>query len=282
MTDGPLTGLRVGVTASRKSRQLTEALERRGAEVLEAPLLRADRAADHDAVMDQTDALVEAEPVWFAASTRKGMELWREACEREGRTDEVVAALERARRVARSPKAVGGLGLWGLQPEFTAESETDAEVARWLIEHIDEGDVVGVQRHGLLTGAFEELNARTRVVTVAPYRMDPPDDTAPAEELIAGICDGEVDVVTFTSRTAGENLFVVAGNMGGHIQGELADALGTTTAVAAIGPVTGQVFDQRNIAITVMPERHKTGALVDALCDWAATLSGPIRSGNVG
>lgn len=267
MADGPLAGLTIGVTASRRGRQLAQMLERRGAEVIEAPLLRADREADHDAVMAQTDALVDAEPRWFAASTRKGMELWRDACEREGRTDEVTKVLEAARRVARSAKAVAGLGLWGLEPEFVADSETDAEVARWLIEHLGGGEAVGVQRHGLLTGAWEELNARTKVVTVAPYRMDPPDDTAPAEKLITGIVGGEVDAVTFTSRTAGENLFVVAGNMGGATEAELADALADTCAVAAIGPVTGQVFDQRNIPIAVMPDRHKTGALVDALAD---------------
>lgn len=265
-----LAGVRIGVTAARKGEQLAEALQRRGAETVLAPTLRADREADDEIVMTQTDALVDAEPVWFAASTRKGMELWRNICERHGRVDEVRKTLDGARRVARSPKAVAGLGLWGLEPEFTAPSETDAEVARWLIEHIDDGDVVGVQRHGLLTGAFEELIARTEVVTVAPYRMDPPDDTAPIEGLVSAILADEVDAVTFTSRTAADNLFLVAEQMGGETGRQLTEALGTTTAVASIGPVTGQVFDQRGIPIAVMPDRHKNGALVQALCDWAA------------
>lgn len=269
MPDTRLAGTRIGVTAARKGRQLADALERRGAETIHAPLLRADRRADDAAVMAQTDTLVAAEPAWFAASTRKGMQLWRDACERHGRIEEVTATLRAARRAARSPKAVAGLGLWGLEPEFVATSETDAEVARWLIEHIDDGDVVGVQRHGLLTGAFEELIARTEVVTVAPYRADPPDDTGPAEELIAEICAGDVDAVAFTSRTAGDNLFAVAEQLGGTTGAEVTDALTGTTAVAAIGPVTGQVFDRRGIPIAVMPERHKTGALIDALCDWA-------------
>lgn len=268
---GPLAGVHIGITASRRADQLRDALRRRGAQVSVGAMLRADRRTDDATLLAQTDAALTAAPGWFAASTGKGMQLWAEVLERRGRLEAVVAALRGMRTVARGPKAVGGLKAVGLEPEFVAASETDDEVAGWLLQRVGDGEVVLVQRHGVGTGAFRRLAATARVVMVTPYRTDPPDDTGPARRLVDAVCAGEIDVLAFTSRPAAENLFVVAEAMGGETAARLEEALaGEKVAIAAVGPVTAQAFRRRGLPVAIQPDRYRTGALVAAIGRWAA------------
>src|SRR5438034_6921040 len=69
----PLEGFRIGVTSHRRSRDLIEALERRGAEVLHAPALKIAPVQEDIRLIEDTKAIIAARPDLCIATTAYGM-----------------------------------------------------------------------------------------------------------------------------------------------------------------------------------------------------------------
>lgn len=268
-----MDGLRIGVTGARKAHQLATALERRGAVPVMGPLVTSDLPVDDDVLVQSTDRVIAAAPDWLAASTGIGMRLWAEAARRHGRYDRLREVLADTRRVARGAKAVGGLAAFDLTAEHTTSEETDAAVLRWLDAHVTRGQQVVAQLHGGSTSAYDALTARgVELIAVRSYVAGrPAEDEQRARELVRAVAAGAPDVMTFTSPGAAENLFEVAAELGDDVSEAVRTNLGTSVAVAVIGPVTGEVFRRRGIPIAVAPDRHRQGELVRALERWSAT-----------
>lgn len=272
-----MRGLRIGVTGARKAAQLAQALERCGAIPIVGPLVTSDIPAGDEDILAAVDRLIEARPDWFAASTGVGMRLIAEVAAAHGRGAELREALSAARLVARGAKAVGGLGALRLRPEHVTDSETDEEVAAWLLAHSSESDTVGIQLHGGGAGgrgagaAYAPLrDAGRHTIEIAPYvagRL--PEDEERARSLVEAVASGALDVVTFTSPGAARNLFALAEEMGGDVPQRLESALRDGVAVAVIGPVTGEVFRERGVQIAIAPDRHRQGELVRAIERWS-------------
>lgn len=269
----PMDGLRVGVTGARKAPQLAAALERRGAIPIVGPLVTTDLPVPDEELLATTVRVLAAEPRWLSASTGTGMRLWADVAARHGRFDDLRRALAAARRVARGAKAVGGLAAFDLSAEHVTPEETDEAVVSWLADRASPGDRVAAQLHGGDAGAFDRL---TDVgITVLPVRTyvagRHPDDEQRARELVRAVAAGALDVVTFTSPGAARNLFEIAADLGNDVAADVNRALGTTVAVAVIGPVTGEVFRERGVPIAVAPARHRQGELVRALEVWSSS-----------
>lgn len=267
-----MRGLRVGVTGARKAGELARALERQGADVLIGPLVSTDQPVDDDVIVAATDAITAASPAWVAASTGVGMRLWAEVAQRHGRLDDLRRTLSAARRVARGAKAVGGLTALGCRPEHVTEEETDDAVVAWLAERAGPGDTIAVQLHGGDTNAYDGLEeSGAPVLRIRPYVAGlPPEHEEPARALVLAVAGRELDVVTFTSPGAARNLFELADGLGADVLDRVTSALRGDVAVAVIGPVTGEVFADRDVPVTVAPERHRQGQLVRAIARWAA------------
>jgi uroporphyrinogen-III synthase len=263
-----MDGLRVGVTSARKGAELTEALERRGAIVTWGPTVETVPPESDAQLLDETDVILAANPDWVAGSTGTGLRAWVEAADTHGRGAALRALFEKARIVARGPKAVGAFRALGVRPEFVSPQETDADLAAWLGNHVCASDVVAVQVHGADVGhAYTELERRkVTVLRAAPYRCVLPKDQAPAHQLIDQIVSGEVDVVVSTSAPAASNLVRIAADMGQRESLEC--ALRERVAVAAVGPVTATAFERAGIGVSIMPERFRTGDLIRALDSW--------------
>lgn len=266
-----MDGLRIGVTGARKAPQLAAALERRGAIPVMGPLVTTDVPVDDEELIETTARVVAAGPEWVAASTGAGMRLWAEVATRHGHHDELRRVLAASRRVARGAKAVGGLAAFDLEAEHVTPEETDAAVVAWLRERIRPGQTVAAQLHGSDTGSFDPLaEVGVELIPVRTYVAGRhPEDEERARELVRATAAGALDVVTFTSPGAANNLFEIADAMGEGVSADLRAILGTAVAVAVIGPVTGEVFDARGIPIAVAPKRHRQGELVRAIEDWA-------------
>ncbi|MCU1633225.1 MAG: uroporphyrinogen-III synthase, partial [Micrococcaceae bacterium] len=73
---GQLVGFRIGVTSDRRSGDLIDALERRGASVLHAPALKIAPIAEDVELLADTAAMVEARPDLFIITTAYGMRRW--------------------------------------------------------------------------------------------------------------------------------------------------------------------------------------------------------------
>jgi uroporphyrinogen-III synthase len=267
--DGALAGARIAVTGNRKGAQLASLLERRGAAVLLGPTLEGDVPTPDDEVLADTRRILDAAPGWLVASTGVGIRLWADVADRAGVGDDLRRVAERARCVARGPKAVGGLAALGVKPTWVAPQNTDQAVAQWLQSRLGPEDVVAVQLHGGASRAYDELrDTGAALHTVMPYRWQLPADPEPARAVIRAAVDGELDVITFTSAGAVSNLFALAAELGGAVAAELRTALAGPVAVASVGPVTAEAVEAHGGVNVVVPDRWRTADLVRETAAW--------------
>ncbi|HEX8496366.1 MAG TPA: uroporphyrinogen-III synthase [Actinomycetales bacterium] len=265
----PLAGVRVAITADRKGEELRAAFTRLGAEVVWGPTMRAVPPLLDPLLEQETRALLEADPTWFAVSTGSGLRAWLDAAGRAGLREDVERLLHRTRVVARGAKGHGALRGLGITPVHVSDTETMDDVCAWLGERMAGDDVLGAQVHGgEVIGTLDDLRPRVRrVLTVAPYRWVLPDDLAAAQVVVERLVAGEVDVLAQTSAPSARNLLDVAGAMG--LRERLVQALREDVCVAVVGPVTARAFEEVDVGVDVMPGRARTGDLLRAVSSWA-------------
>ena len=111
----PLVGYTVGVTAARRSEELTALLERRGARVVNAPAIRIVPLADDAELMAATSGCVSRPPDIVVVTTGIGFRGWMEAADGWGLGEPLRAGLAAAQVVARGPKARGAIRASGLR-----------------------------------------------------------------------------------------------------------------------------------------------------------------------
>ena len=88
-----LTGFRIGVTSDRRSADLIDAFERRGAAVLHAPTVHMRHAEDDAPVIADTERIIAAAPDVLLATTSYGMRRWFEVADSAGLGEELQRAL---------------------------------------------------------------------------------------------------------------------------------------------------------------------------------------------
>ncbi|OYO00091.1 uroporphyrinogen-III synthase [Enemella evansiae] len=266
-----LTGFTIAVTSDRRSADLLTAFERRGARVCHLPLLRTAPAEHDEVLLAETRAIIAARPDAVIVTTAYGLRRWTEAADAAGLLDDLLAALWNAELLIRGPKARGAVRAAGLDDAEAHFGDLTGDlVDRLITDGVDgtplAGSTVAIQLHGYADHSqLDRLrDAGATVLSVEPYRWLP-GDAAHADRLVTGVCDGELDVLTFTSAPAVDALLDHAR---AHPRGaEFFAALreGETTA-AAIGPVTAQGLIAAGIE-PVVPERYRLGALVRAVTE---------------
>jgi uroporphyrinogen-III synthase len=267
--DIPLTGFRVGVTSDRRSRDLIDALERRGAEVLHAPALKIAPVAEDVFLLADTRAVIAARPDVFVVTTAYGMRRWAEAADASGLGEELLDVLAACRTYVRGPKARGAVRAAGLNDVGISSDETTATLVDLLIADGVAGCTVAVQLHGYTdVGQLDRLReAGATVLTVTPYRWVKPEGEDKLPKLIEAACNQELDVVTFTSAPAVDALWSTAHEMGVYQQ--LISAFRTSVVAAAVGPVTAKPLVDAGLS-PLIPERYRMGALIRLVCEHLA------------
>lgn len=270
-TAEPLAGFTVGVTAARRAEEFIALLERRGAAVMHAPAIRIVPLADDDELRSVTTQLIQQPADVVVVTTGIGFRGWIEATHGWDVSDEVIAALESTRILARGPKARGAVRQAGLREEWSPESESSAEVLQRLLAEGVDGLRVAVQLHGAAnewdtdTDICEALAAAgAQVVKIPVYRWEQPDDPRRIEQLIAAILNRDVDAVSFTSAPAVVSLLERAKAIGALEN--LIDALRGDVGVFCVGPVTAAPLARLGIG-TRHPERYRLGALARLITD---------------
>ncbi|PJJ71761.1 uroporphyrinogen-III synthase [Diaminobutyricimonas aerilata] len=262
-----LAGFRIGVTSDRRSEDLIDAFERRGAQVLHAPTIRMANARDDASVIAETRAIIDAAPDLLLATTGYGIRRWFEVADAAGLGDALTGALAAGRILVRGPKARGGVRAAGLDDAGMSEVETTRSLVDKTLAEYGTGLTVAVQLHGYTNEEqLDRLRAvHERVLVVAPYRWENPDgDDERVGRLVEAICARQLDAVTFTSAPGVEALFQAAEALGAL--GEVVAALRHDVLAAAVGPVTAAPL----IAVGVdpiQPERHRMGALIRLVCE---------------
>jgi len=262
-----LHGFRIGVTSDRRSADLIDAFERRGAQVLHAPTIHLVNADADDPVISDTRAVIDAEPQLLLATTAYGIRRWFEVADASGLGDALLGTLASADILVRGPKARGGVRAAGLDDAGMSDEETSASLVDRVVERYEPGLTIVVQVHGHTDEAqLERLRAAGhQVLTVAPYRWRAPDAAdRRVQQLIEAACTDQLDCVTFTSAPAAEALLDAADEHGRR--DELLDAFTDQVIPAVVGPVTAAPLIAAGIQ-PIQPERFRMGALVRLVCE---------------
>ncbi|WP_327290926.1 uroporphyrinogen-III synthase [Streptomyces sp. NBC_01198] len=269
----PLAGFTVGVTAARRADELAALLERRGAAVLRAPVLRIVPLPDDAELMARTKQLLDDAPDVVVATTAIGFRGWIEAADGWGLGEALLRRLGEVELLARGPKVRGAVRAAGLTEAWSPASESMAEVLERLLDQGVDGRRVAVQLHGEpLPGFIESLRvAGARVVAVPVYRWMPPEDLGPVDRLLDAVFARSLDAVSFTSAPAAASLLDRAGQRGRL--DDLLAAFRRDVLVACVGPVTALPLQAHDIP-TVQPERFRLGPLVQLV---ARELPGRVR-----
>ena len=265
MSDTPLSGFRIGVTAARRAEEQISLLERRGAEVIHAPALSVDpNRIDEVGLLAATKDVLSQPVDIFVATTGIGMKSWLTAAERWGLLDDLVAHLGRAEILARGPKSVGALRRFGLRELWAPESEFFEDVLTHLRGRDLTGRRIVVQEHGqslsMAAHALRRLGAE--VTTVAVYRVEGAADPEPMFRLIEEVTERRVHAVTFTAAPAVAAMMEAAASTG-H-RDEVVGAFQADVIAACVGPVTAAPFEMWGVP-SVYPERSRLVAMVKQL-----------------
>ncbi len=261
---GPLDGFTVGVTSDRRSADLITALERRGAEVIHAPALTMRHNQGEDELIADTRAVIEARPELVLITTGYGMRRWLEVADSAGLGAELLETMERARILARGPKAHGAVRAAGLIDVETEglDSTTDLvdAVAAQPPAPGHDRPTIAIQLHGFTDeielGRLRRLSHQ--LLTVKPYRWMPPSSADRLPRLIRLACEQQLDAITFTSAPAAIATLEQAGELG--LLSDFVFALGRM-AVVAVGPMTASPLQEAGVEV-LMPERYRLGAMI--------------------
>lgn len=279
----PLAGFTVGVTAARRAEEFITLLERRGATVVHAPAIRIVPLVDDVELRRVTTQLIEEPPDLVVVTTGIGFRGWIEAAHGWDVSDELTAALESTRILARGPKARGAVRQAGLCEEWSPESESSVEVLeRLLSEGVDQLRIA-VQLHGAAsewepdTDICDALTrAGAHVIKVPVYRWEAPDDSRRIDQLIAAIVGADVDAVSFTSAPAVASVLQRAKAIGALEC--LVKALRNDVAVFCVGPVTATPLGRLGIEARY-PQRYRLGALARLITDELPRLARTYSAG---
>lgn len=266
MTDQPLAGYTVGVTAARRREELGGALERRGASVVYGPAIQLVPLADDAQLLAATQQCLAGPLDYLVVTTGIGFAGWLDAAGSWNLAPALVASFDQAHILTRGPKARGAVRAAGLRETWSPDSESSHEMLHHLLGQQLDGRRVAVQLHGEpLPQVVEPLRASgADVIEVPVYRWAPPADEQPLRRLIEAAARAEIDCVTFTSAPAAANFLRTADQLG--VGAELRTALHGRVLCAAVGPVTAEPLVGAGLPV-VQPERHRLGALVREVVD---------------
>lgn len=262
LLDAALAGCTIVVAADRRASDLASALERRGAAVYRAPALSIVHNADDGELVRRTQELIDAPADIVVVTTGVGFRGWMDAAHENDLAEHLHAALAQTQFVARGPKAHGAIQQAGFTADWVAESETAAEVGRYLLSAPLSGKRVAVQHHGAGSDGLDELlSARgADVVSLTVYRWGPPPDAQIVRRSVGEAGAGEVDAVLFTSAPGATEWIRFAERDGvlGDIRRRAASG---RLLIAAVGPLTAVPLEQAGLRTTIA-ERGRLGSLV--------------------
>ena len=267
----PLTGYRIAVTSARRSEELCALLSRNGAEVCSAAAINMIALPDDDELHARTEALIAEPPDILVAHTGIGFRGWLAAAEGWGLSTQLVAALSKARVLARGPKATGALRAAGLHEEWSPKSESSQELLEYLLNAGVSGARIAVQLHGAADAwdPFPEFigglsAAGAKVVAVRVYRWKSTPLGGNFDQLVTGIARHQFDAVSFTSAPAAAAVLERSRDL--QIEDQVLEALRTDVHAMCVGPVTSQPLVRKGVP-TSAPERMRLGALARHIAD---------------
>ena len=200
-----------------------------------------------------------------------------EAADNRGVKEELLAALDRATVIARSPKPARVLRQNKIHIDLMPPEPFTSEDMIAAVQDMDlQGKEVAVQAYGgpnnLLARALKDLGANVREVTLYTWGM--PQDRTPVLGLIDHMADGTVAAVAFTSQPQVLNLVAIAREAG--VEGTLREAMNSEgLVVGSVGPVSSRRLREYDFQVDVEPDHPHMGNLIIALAEHLQGTSAP-------
>ena len=268
-----LNGYRILILETREAAQFSRLLTEQGADVLQCPMFTIHDAPDPAPIEAWIRRAIETPCDDLVLMTGEGLRRLMKVAQRIGVEREFVAALSKARKLARGPKPGRALREIGLEPQITTEKPTSEGIAEMLSRIDLKGHRVGLQLypdkdHGALIRAIEGQGAE--VDMVSPYVYD----ARAAEENIVTAIDemaqGRIDAIALTNLGQVRRLVEVA-RARGHEE-RLRDGLGRTL-IASVGPAVSDELKAHGLRTDIYPANDAffMKPLISAM---AATLGG--------
>ena len=247
----PLFGKRVLVTRSRsQASALAELLSLEGAEAVEAPTIEV-RPLEDTAELDDAVRNVSRYR-WAVFTSANAVDA---VFDRLTALSLDTRALRETRVAAIGEATSARLRDRGVIADLVPRESVSASMAEALSGHVAAGDRLLLPQADI---AGDELRAGlsqagAEVQHVVAYRTVTPEASA---ELVSGLLEEGMDVVTFTSSSTVRNFVRL---LGGDV-GRLGD-----TRVACIGPLTAATAKQLGMDVHVVAEKSTVAGLVDAI-----------------
>lgn len=291
---GPLSGLTVVVTASRRAGEQAAIVSSLGGEPYVVPTVGIALPAGDAEIGSFLARVTSPAGVDYAVfMTATGVRAMVLAAERSGAKGALLSALNAPRTcvVARSGKPRRELVRQGIKVDASPQAKyaTALGILR-LLEGRVSGKMVAVLWHGSRNGAIsagllaagardvleclayrysrELLDEGAEVLDSIGFRPSPP-RKGDLERLIAEVSDGtrKIDAVTFTSPPAVVNLLEAAAELG--LEGSFKKGLKERRiAVAAVGPSTRDELEEYGVGVDVVPGVAAMGAMMSALAEF--------------
>ena len=246
----PLFGKRIVVTRARtQSASLSERLSACGADVIEMPATRVERA-DAGPLRDALSRI--ADYSWAIFTSQNAVHVFWDALRADGRD---ARALANVKIAAVGPATASALLDCGLAVDvapdrFVAEALLDELRLRRDVRGARVLYVAAEGARETLQEGLEELGAT--VDHIVAYRSVP--DGSGAAELRRRLLDDGADLVTFTSASS-VNAFVAA----------VGDDAARRVPAASIGPITSDAARAAGLEIVVEASESTMAGLVDAI-----------------
>jgi len=241
----PLFGRKVVVTRTRQqASQLSAALRKAGAEVVEVPVIEIADAADGGSALAEAAGHLDTYD-WVVLTSPNGAQRLLSAVPD-------ARALGRARVAAVGPSTAAVLA----DARIVADLVPEPFVAESLLAALPDGPgrVLLVRAEVARDVLPDGLRSRGwDVAVVDAYRTAPAAVTDDQRAAVAA-----ADVITFTSSSIVDHSLAAFG------------AAGLPSTVACIGPVTAATARDHGLTVDIEADTHTIHGLVDALVEWAA------------
>lgn len=263
-----LDGLRVHLTAHRRSREIDEALARQGASILHAPTLIPVPGPEDVDLPGRTDAVIAFRPEILVVTTGIGLRSWAASADAHGQGVRLRDVLGSTRIIARGAKALGAVRALGLDAEWVAPGETAQEIIDHLLQEDLQGRRIVIQFHGMGTDTLDTTlrDAGAQVCGVVVYRYTTPSDPEPVRRALEETAKGRVDAVLFTAAGGAEHWLRAATAEQLHAIRERNRA--GDLGLFAVGSVTATPLEDQGLSVH-RPERQRLGALLREVRSWA-------------
>jgi len=284
---GPLKGLTIAITGSRRASELAHLITSLGGRPYLAPTIGIEVKQDVSKEVESfIGRVVDGDVEYAVFMTGPGVYSLFSTAKSLGLERKMIDLLNRLTIVARSSKPKAALADHDVKTDIIPEENTTEGLTNVLKRIMLRGKKVAVLWHGsyspLLKTELQTVGAQVFEYSTYSYSLElarsgaqilgamgfgyiAPDNKK-VVKLIKDLGNSLIDVITFTSPPSVRNLFLIAENQ--EMTGSLKASLNDRTVVVAVGPPTSGALEENGIHVDVMPEIYKMGPMVKALGDY--------------